>query len=101
MAVILFSLDIKSTFNLVFYMLIGSLLLSLSADCVRDPEATDFTGFTGLTSENFAVSQLPAYNISPCATVYAASPVLLWARQSGCIPFRPHHWCHRSSRSLC
>ena len=77
-------------FPLVFSVVFGSFLLSLSANCVLDPAPKDFTGINSI----FTISDGLSVHVIPCSSVYTASPVLLWACP-GCTPFRP-----RRTRSL-
>ena len=54
---------------------------------------TYFTGFT--TNCNVSAGLAPVFRCMPCASVYNTSPVVLWIRLPGCVPYQS-----RRARSL-
>jgi Reverse transcriptase (RNA-dependent DNA polymerase)/Endonuclease-reverse transcriptase len=75
---------VSFSFSVILYMFLRSLSLllvagSLSENCLLT--------YAGLTEKSDGITD---HMVIPCASVYNASPVLLWARPlPNCLPFRP------------
>ena len=77
---------VSLSFSVCFYMFLRSLsVLSIAESISFNNSST----YTGLYEHSYEITDCI---VKPCASVYNASPVLLGARPSSCLLFRPRPW---------
>src|SRR5664279_3654379 len=74
---------VSFSFSVILYMFLRSLSVIFIAGSISDNYL--WTNVGTIEQSDGIID----YVANPCASVYNASPVLLWARPSSCLPFQP------------